>query len=371
MFKKTLAAAAILGAFAGSAFAADVTLYGVIDTGFNYTHVDQTSAADTDTFQMASGQNSAPRFGLKGTEDLGNGLKVGFNLENSFNSDDGALAKGGRLFHRESLVWVSGAFGEISFGRMGALDSGAGRYNQMGGAAHALSTGWDNIAKTSLVFKGQGDRMDNTVTYQTPKFGGVSVLAQYSFKKDNVADTDGVEGESSSNRYYAVGVKGDFGALSSALVVSSNNVTSWDSKGNKSTYDGDDPLAVSARVSYDFGFIKPMLAAQYYDGDTTSNNVKGYGVTVGAIAPVLGGKLKATVGYGDYDYNYAKDAAENKDTYTAYTFGLGYEYSLSKRTMVYTAAGYSEQKDEYKASAQKADQKTKTTEVMLGLVHTF
>lgn len=365
MFKKTLAAAAILGAFAGSAFAADVTLYGVIDTGFNYTHVDQTSAADTDTFQMASGQNSAPRFGLKGTEDLGNGLKVGFNLENSFNSDDGALAKGGRLFHRESLVWVSGAFGEISFGRMGALDSGAGRYNQMGGAAHALSTGWDNIAKTSLVFKGQGDRMDNTVTYQTPKFGGVSVLAQYSFKKDNVAETAGVEGESSSNRYYAVGVKGDFGALSSALVVSSNNVKSWN--GTASSYSGDDPLAVSARVSYDFGFIKPMIAAQYYDGDE-STDLKGYGVTLGAIAPVFGGKLKASVGYGDYD---TVKAATEKDTYTAYTFGLGYEYSLSKRTMVYTAAGYSEQKDEYKASAQKADQKTKTTEVMLGLVHTF
>ena len=371
MFKKTLAAAAILGAFAGSAFAADVTLYGVIDTGFNYTHVDKTGAADTDTFQMKSGQNSGPRFGLKGTEDLGNGLKVGFNLENSFNSDDGTLDASGRLFHRESLVWVSGAFGEISFGRTGALDAGTGRYGQMGSAAHAFGTGWDNIASTSLVFKGQGSRMDNTVTYQTPKFGGVSVLAQYSFKKDNVdAKTgkaiDTVEGESSSNRYYAVGVKGDFGALSSALVVSSNNVASCD--GTTRTYNGDDPLAVSARVSYDFGFIKPMIAAQYYDGDETAMNLKGYGVTLGAIAPVFGGKLKASVGYGDYD---TVKPTDNKDTYTAYTFGLGYEYSLSKRTMVSTAAGYSEQKDEYKASAQKADQKTKTTEVMLGLVHTF
>lgn len=364
MFKKTLAAAAILGAFAGSAFAADVTLYGVIDTGFNYTHVDQTGAAATDTFQMASGQNSGPRFGLKGTEDLGNGLKVGFNLENSFNSDDGTLDASGRLFHRESLVWVSGAFGEISFGRTGALDAGTGRYNQMGSAAHALGTGCDNIAKTSLVFKGQGSRMDNTVTYQTPKFGGVSVLAQYSFKKDNV-DADGaaiktVEGESSSDRYYAVGVKGDFGALSSALVVSSNNVASWGA--NAKT--GDDPLAVSARVSYDFGFIKPMIAAQYYDGDESAD-LKGYGVTLGAIAPVFGGKLKASVGYGDYD---TVKTASAKDAYTAYTFGLDYEYSLSKRTMVYTAAGYSEQKEEYKASA---DKKTKTTEVMLGLVHTF
>ena len=83
MFKKTLAAAAVLGAFAGSAFAADVTLYGVIDYGFNYQHVDTDAAnADaSDSFRMMSGQNSGSRFGLKAQEDLGNGLQVGFVLK--------------------------------------------------------------------------------------------------------------------------------------------------------------------------------------------------------------------------------------------------------------------------------------------------
>lgn len=88
MFKKTLAAVAVLGAFAGSAFAANVTMYGIIDTGLGYTSTDKGYGEDVNKFDMRSGQNSASRFGVKGEEDLGNGLKVGFSLENGFNSDD-------------------------------------------------------------------------------------------------------------------------------------------------------------------------------------------------------------------------------------------------------------------------------------------
>lgn len=86
MFKKSLAAVAVLGAFAGSALAADVQLYGLVDLGLNWTQVDK-GTTTTDSFGMGSGQNSGSRFGLKGTEDLGNGYKVGFNLENSFKAD--------------------------------------------------------------------------------------------------------------------------------------------------------------------------------------------------------------------------------------------------------------------------------------------
>ena len=126
--KKTLAAVAVLGAFAGSAIAADVTLYGVVDMGLNYTHVDmdQANVDDVDSFQMKSGQQSGSRWGLKGTEDLGNGMTVGFVLENGFNVDDGSLADSDRLFNRESQVFVRSNFGELSFGRVGQLNSGNG-----------------------------------------------------------------------------------------------------------------------------------------------------------------------------------------------------------------------------------------------------
>ena len=84
MFKKTLAAVAVLGAFAGSALAADVQLYGLVDLGMNWTHTEDADGVKTDKFALSSGQNSGSRFGLKGTEDLGNGMTVGFKLENGF-----------------------------------------------------------------------------------------------------------------------------------------------------------------------------------------------------------------------------------------------------------------------------------------------
>lgn len=93
MFKKSLAALAVLGAAAGYASAADVTLFGVVDTGLIYTHqtFGDAEPAHVNKFAMESGVSSASRFGLKGTEELGNGLKVGFKLENGFQSDSGAL----------------------------------------------------------------------------------------------------------------------------------------------------------------------------------------------------------------------------------------------------------------------------------------
>lgn len=70
MFKKSLAAVALLGAFAGSAFAADVTLYGVVDEGFLYTHkdADKTDTDAVDKFELRNGIQAGSRWGLKGTE---------------------------------------------------------------------------------------------------------------------------------------------------------------------------------------------------------------------------------------------------------------------------------------------------------------
>lgn len=110
--KKTLLAAALLGSFAASAFAApSVTLYGIIDTGLNYTHyrADDGKTASTDTFSMASGQSSGSRWGLRGDEKIGS-VTVGFNLENGFNSDDGTETMS-RLFGREASVHVAGKYG--------------------------------------------------------------------------------------------------------------------------------------------------------------------------------------------------------------------------------------------------------------------
>ena len=382
MFKKSLAAVAVLGAFAGSALAADVQLYGLVDLGLNWTQVDN-GKTTTDSFGMGSGQNSGSRFGLKGTEDLGNGYKVGFNLENSFKADDGALDKGSRLFHRESILFVETPYGELSAGRTGGLDSGVGRYGQMGSGATAMSTGWDNIAKTSKVFLGLGDRMDNTLTYQSPKFAGVTVLAQASLKKSNVNDKgvaiETEEGSSDADRYYGLGVTYGVGAFNTGLVVSQADYGRAAVNGNNPQND-DDMLTVSGFVNYDFGMIKPMFAAQYWDGgkdydgaasvnitsDKKNYATKGYGLVVGATAPVVGGTLKVTAGWNDYETLF-ETAQDGNGEGNNFMVGVGYEYPLSKRTFVYTAAGYSEKKVEWKTE----EDKTKTSEVMFGMVHKF
>ncbi len=110
---------------AGYASAADVTLFGVVDTGLIYTHqsFDDSNEADVNKFSMDSGVSSASRFGLKGTEELGNGMKVSFQLENGFQSDSGALKSEKRIFDREASVSVYSDFGTLSMGRMGGVGS--------------------------------------------------------------------------------------------------------------------------------------------------------------------------------------------------------------------------------------------------------
>lgn len=123
---------------------------------------------------------------------------------------------------------------------------------------------------------------------------------------------------------------------------------------------------MSAFANYDFGMVKPMgVAVQYFDGgkdaDAAALN-KGYGIVVGATAPLVGGTLKAQFGYNDYED--VKTGATDGNNFIA---GVGYEYPLSKRTFLYTAAGYTQEKTE----TAGVEAKTKTSEVMFGMVHSF
>lgn len=390
MFKKTLAAVAVLGAFAGSAFAANVTMYGVVDTGLGYTSIDKGYGEDVNTFDMRSGQNSGARLGLKGEEDLGNGVKVGFVLENGFDTDDGELGNGGRLFGREALLYINGAFGELGMGRQGELASGNGRYGIFGGKVSPFSTGWSDIAGHKYVMGAGFDRMDNTITYKTPTFAGFNLLAQYSFdknvKKDDLDNKVGVqhgrEGSAETDRQYALGVSYAAGDLYLAGVVTQTNKQSV-------SYDGvslgeqDDPLTVSLGGNYNFGVAKLYVAGQYFkDSDLavkqidrhnkdtntkgqTGKQFNGFGLTVGADVPAFGGTAKALVGYMDAD----DQAATNAHDMQRYAFSVGYEYPLSKRTFVYGGAGY--YVDSYDKVAADRDDKASVAAVNAGLVHKF
>ena len=112
--QKKLIAVAVLGAcVAGSAFAANVDVYGRIDTGLSNVHYDDTGSSDAkDTLSLDSGNSSGNRWGLKGSEDLGNGYQVGFVLESGFDADTGAMSKD-VLFNSEAKNRESGHFGRI------------------------------------------------------------------------------------------------------------------------------------------------------------------------------------------------------------------------------------------------------------------
>ncbi|BBF24029.1 porin [Sutterella megalosphaeroides] len=385
MFKKTLAAAAVLGAFAGSAFAADVTLYGVIDYGFNYQHVD-TDAANTDasdSFRMMSGQNSGSRFGLKAQEDLGNGLQVGFVLENGFDADDGSFDSNGddKIFGRESQLYLSGAFGTVSFGRVGQMASANGSFGLMGGAS-PFSGGWQDSVGQKFVFANGFARFDNTVTYVTPEFAGLKVHAQYSFQ--NSSAEKGTEGKSSVDRYYGVGATYTNNNLYLVGIVDSMN---WGTQVGDAGRSLDDQLAVTLGGAYDFGVAKLYASGQYFDnakgvgqkratetGAITGGydfsgleGAEGWGLNVGVGVPAFGGTAKAQIAYMD-----AESTRDSDMNVSRWSLAAGYDYNLSKRTMVYTAAAYTRDdvSDQYQTVAATGSNPS-TVEVMAGLVHKF
>ena len=389
--KKTFVAVAVLGAFAGSAMAADVTLYGKIDLGLQYQHLDN-GTTTTDQFKETSGQNSGSRFGLKGTEDLGNGMKVGFVLENGFSADDGKMGQGSRLFGREAQMYLTSDYGTLGFGRMGGLSSGLGSYNM--NSFMAMSTGWGDQASKLSNFGLNRDRYDNSIVYRTPSFAGFQVAAQYSFKMNGQEEVH----TRANQRYAALGATYKNGPFAAGLIVDSIFNTNTATETNT-----EDTLGVTLGAAYDFEVVKVFALGQYgknenkfgglsnrgfahtnVDGDapdpakyTTDEGVTGYMFQLGMTAPVLGGTAYATVNYSDAEsdldkavtgvVNGVEKSIGSKD-FTGYGVALGYTYNLSKRTYVYTYAGYNELKTETEGAADKKD---KNTEFGFGLVHSF
>lgn len=397
MFKKTLAAAALLGAFAGSAVAADVTLYGVVDYGLQYTHVDSDKANTdaVDNFQLSSGNQSGARFGLKGSEDLGNGVKAGFHLENGFSADTGSLAQNSRLFGREARLFVNGAFGEVAFGRMGTLGSANGTYGLLGNLS-PFGASWVGAVEYSTYYVG-GIRADNTVTYKTPTFAGVTVYAQYSFETNTKQEENlkATEGKASANRYYALGATYKAAGFDLAAVVDSYN---WSSTFTKKDADLDDGLSVTLGGSYDFEVAKVFLSGQYFDnmigndksqpnsdpvdaGKSDSfysfngyfgnqNPIEGYALQAGVSAPVAGGTAMFAVGYTDAE-EANSEANQAKIEFKRIGTSVGYTYSLSKRTNLYGVAAYYRDSVKNEGHEAGADRDPSTVTVYAGIRHTF
>ena len=389
MFKKSLIAVAVLGATAFSVQAADVTMYGKVDTGLQFKTNEVTkgnqTVTDTDTFSMENGLNSASRFGIKGSEDLGNGMKVSFQLENGFKSDSGVFKTDGKLFDRQATVALSSDFGTLTMGRVGGIGSGAG-FDLVYGYGDAFDGGSPNVL--GLV---KSDRYDNMITYQTPKFAGLQATVQYSFNEDST-DKDR-EGSSAVNRYASAGLTGNFGALNTVLAYEFQNYQSVADDARS-----EDGHIVYLGGNYDCGFAKTFVMAQYFkglkagsinglgmlddiEGEQTGTTLedefdaffdkgaKGFGLHLGTIVPISNGDLTVGAYYVDGTAETSKTDVEERD-FDYLGFATKYEYRLSKRTSVYLGAGF------YKAtvdatSGQNNEIEQKVGEVFTGLTHAF
>ncbi|GAB3189817.1 porin [Hydrogenophaga aquatica] len=330
--KKSLIALAVLAASGAAMAQSSVELYGRLDaslvsTSTKINGVKQYPATKTG---IESSQLNTQFWGLRGTEDLGGGLKAIFKLESNFNIDNGAVDANG-MFAREANVGLAGGFGSVKLGRnYTAYDSLAGATNHTWNSNINV---WGTVANTGLA--NYAGRVNHSVIYDSPNFSGFSGSFSYAFGEDKTAALSASDNTSMQVRYANGPLLVGFGYQKQEVQNAA------DIKYN------------ILGASYDFGVAK--LTGSYQTGKQGATKDKDYqlGVSMpfGAYAVALG---------------YAKSKSE---TAGVKLDGSGYAlvgtYNLSKRTTAYV--GYENTKVESAGGATT----TKVSNLAVGVRHTF
>ena len=341
--KKSLIALAALAAVGAASAQSSVTLYGVIDAGYTWareTNIWMGTKTERTRTGFTSGNLSGSRWGLKGQEDLGNGLAAVFNVEAGFDSINGDFTTG---FNRRAVVGLNGSFGQVLVGRDDTpLDNlASGNYQAIDSFSYDNRGGY---------LWGSGDFPLYTGNYSgihyTGEFSGVSVraFAGYDEYKEEV---NGVLVPGSKVKGHGVGL--GLGYASGAFSID----------GAVQHFDG----VLSAKntefgvgASYDFGPAKLM-------GHYLGNKVDGYPLFqqfgLGVTAPFGAATLGA-----QYAYNRGKNLAGIK--MAGHDFGVIGTYALSKRTDLYARA--------MRANAWKmswGSYKSHSDSVTVGIRHRF
>ncbi|KDP87260.1 MULTISPECIES: porin [Cupriavidus] len=199
---------------AGSAYAqSSVTLYGLIDVGIEYQN--HQPGGDHGVTRMTSGNLAGSRWGLRGVEDLGGGLKGVFVLENGFTVDDGKSSFAGRLFGRQAYVGLQNNWNALTLGRHQT-------------PFHDFNVDFDPMAvSTNYSILGQdsafGGRADNSVKY-VGTYSGLSAKALYSFGANTGAGASGeVPGSPRIGREYSASLTYAAGPFAVGAIYDSTN----------------------------------------------------------------------------------------------------------------------------------------------------
>lgn len=407
----SLAAALCAAGFAQSVSAADITFFGFLDQGVTYRHEDLnygmrgpqgqsswapspigedgTVAAAGSKSTVEQGTGNVSTWGIKGSEEIGEGTKVIFHLESGFLADDGTIyGSGNKIFERESSVGIeSTTYGQIKFGRFPALTTGSGTTGIFNSRVNPFGAGWGNMTG-GWKFAGTlaNARYDNMINYISPKFGGLRLHAQYSFK--NSGDDAAEEGSSKTDRWWAVGATYTAERFYLAAAVDCIDYANRQNYYvNNAMRSAEDAYKVLVGGHYDFGTFKLYGTAQYMknvpwiggystkevapmlakDLEATSGvSQKGFdawAVSTGVDFRAAGGTVKMSLAYAQAE-NQNDTGATGRDMQRA-NLGLGYIYPLSKRTSVYAVGGYFWQDADW----QKDD--ISAHEAIVGLMHRF
>jgi predicted porin len=320
--KKSLIALAVLAA-SGTSFAqSSVTVYGIADVFL----ASSSPAGVASTTLLANGGVSGSRYGFKGTEDLGGGLKANFVLENGFNIDSGSADIAGQAFSRYSYVGFSGGFGEVKLGKTGTA------YDDISGAANSAFDSKLSAQNNVWISGNYAWNPANTIYYVTPTMGGVSAALSYSLDEK-------VAGSSSVT---SMNVKYEGGPLYVGLAYQTEQpiaagVASTSYTRLNGTYD----LSV-AKLLAGYGRVSAP-------GVTTTDWELGADVPVSAALTLSGGIARSS------------DDVAGSATRSGYGFAAA--YSLSKRTTLYGGLNAST------ITTAGVDATSRTTAI--GVKHTF
>ncbi|MCZ4303805.1 porin [Zoogloeaceae bacterium G21618-S1] len=339
--QKKLIALAIAGMIAAPAFAqSNVTVYGIIDT-----FVGVGKAGDAKFSGVANGVLNGPRIGFKGEEDLGNGLKAKFVLEQGFNSDDASPASS-KEFHRQAWVGLEGGFGFIGLGRQYSPGYYAFRNDAV--AAGALDPAAILTGGGLQVDAGSDARWDNSVNYQSKKFGGFSGQVIYSFGSTE-ADDKAKNPNRNTDDKVGLGLNYANGPL---------NVDYIYINAGDSTL-GDDHKEHYLGAAYDFGGFKLVGSYQTASVDANDSDVKVY--QIGGIVPVGMGNIHVAYGARNED-------AQDSDSRS---FTVAYTHNLSKRTIAYVGVNRTTNDDNVGLGALAKQDGKSSNALGLGIRHAF
>jgi GBP family porin len=350
------------GLFTAVAWAqSSVTLYGVVDASIQNTGFSRPGLASLTA--ETSGHRYGTRWGLRGTEDLGGGLKAIFQLEEGVNLDTGTLGQGGRAFGRQAYVGIAGGFGTFAFGRLASFHGGA---FDMFSPIDPFITGYGIASLASTFSEAGGPRVDNAILYRTPRLGGFQAGYVHSFQ------TTGQEaaGTSANTRFDEVGLNYNSGPLYAGLTYSRAKFPA--------ASNFKDQQMLHAGAAYDFKVAK-LHAAYGIEKGARSDFVSAVGSTadgtdarswmLGASMPLgpLASQLFASVQKRD-----GKTQTIGATTFDAdrRVYAVGYDYSLSRRTTLYASAAKSKGSGTLAPTRAATDFANKR-EITLGVTNTF